>query len=115
MAAALQAKLHSEQRFTADVAHELRTPLTGLHLAAELLPSGRPAEMVQDRIRAMSRLTDDLLAISRLDLEISHLDEKAERADAEVQQLGPPTGAGSSACWGTSSPTPTSTAGRRSS
>ncbi|GAA2307014.1 HAMP domain-containing histidine kinase [Streptomyces caniferus] len=82
MAAALQTKLHREQRFTADVAHELRTPLTGLHVAAELLPPGRPAEMVQDRIRTMSRLTEDLLEISRLDAEV-------EQAETEVRQLGP--------------------------
>ncbi|MFF3452877.1 ATP-binding protein [Streptomyces sp. NPDC002730] len=82
MAATLQAKLHSEQRFTADVAHELRTPLTGLRVAAELLPPGRPTEMVQDRIRTMGRLTEDLLEISRLDAEV-------EQADIDVHQLGP--------------------------
>lgn len=82
MAAALQAKLNSEQRFTADVAHELRTPLTGLRVAAELLPPGRPTEMVQDRIGTMSRLTEDLLEISRLDAEV-------ERADIDLHQLGP--------------------------
>ena len=50
MASSLQGKLLSEQRFTADVAHELRTPLTGLHAAAELLPPGRPTELVRDRV-----------------------------------------------------------------
>ncbi|MEV5593712.1 HAMP domain-containing sensor histidine kinase [Streptomyces sp. NPDC052496] len=82
MAASLQSKLHSEQRFTADVAHELRTPLTGLHAAAELLPAGRPTEMVQERVQAMRRLTEDLLEISRLDAEV-------ERADLDVHRLGP--------------------------
>ncbi|MCX4692758.1 HAMP domain-containing sensor histidine kinase [Streptomyces sp. NBC_01408] len=67
MASTLQCKLESEQRFTADVAHELRTPLTGLNAAAELLPPGRPAELVRDRVRAMRSLTEDLLEISRLD------------------------------------------------
>ncbi|MEU3602985.1 HAMP domain-containing sensor histidine kinase [Streptomyces sp. NPDC006798] len=67
MASSLQHKLLSEQRFTADVAHELRTPLTGLTAAAELLPDGRPAELVRDRVRAMRSLTEDLLEISRLD------------------------------------------------
>ncbi|MFE6836845.1 ATP-binding protein [Streptomyces sp. NPDC057705] len=67
MAASLQRKLEAEQRFTADVAHELRTPLTGLNAAAELLPPGRPAELVRDRVRAMRALTEDLLEISRLD------------------------------------------------
>ncbi|MFG2142130.1 sensor histidine kinase [Streptomyces sp. NPDC048650] len=82
MAATLQAKLYSEQRFTADVSHELRTPLTGLHAAAELLPPGRPAEMVHERIQTMRRLTEDLLEISRLDAEVEH-------ADLDIHQLGP--------------------------
>ena len=43
MAASLQGRLYSEQRFTADVSHELRTLLAGLHSAAELLPpAARP-------------------------------------------------------------------------
>ena len=67
MASTLQGKLLSEQRFTADVAHELRTPLTGLHAAAELLPPGRPTELVRDRVAALRTLTEDLLEISRLD------------------------------------------------
>ncbi len=84
MAATLQAKLHSEQRFTADVSHELRTPLAGLHAAAELLPPGRPTDMVRDRVGALRRLTEDLLEISRLDAQ-------AERADLDVHALGPLT------------------------
>ncbi|MFD6973812.1 ATP-binding protein [Streptomyces sp. NPDC059949] len=67
MAASLQRRLEAERRFTADVAHELRTPLTGLNAAAELLPPGRPAELVRDRVQAMRSLTEDLLEISRLD------------------------------------------------
>ncbi|MEU9704211.1 HAMP domain-containing sensor histidine kinase [Streptomyces sp. NPDC047981] len=67
MASSLQRKLQTEQRFTADVAHELRTPLTGLSAAAELLPEGRPSELVRDRVKAMRSLTEDLLEISRLD------------------------------------------------
>lgn len=74
MASTLQSKLLTEQRFTADVAHELRTPLTGLSAAAELLPPGRPAEMVRDRVRAMRGLTEDLLEISRLDARSEHVD-----------------------------------------
>ncbi|MEU4077391.1 two-component sensor histidine kinase [Streptomyces venezuelae] len=82
MASSLQSKLQSEQRFTADVAHELRTPLTGLSAAAELLPEGRPSELVRDRVRAMRGLTEDLLEISRLDA-------RTETVDLAVHELGP--------------------------
>nr|WP_308800823.1 ATP-binding protein [Streptomyces polyasparticus] len=82
MAASLQGKLESEQRFTADVAHELRTPLTGLHAAAELLPPGRPAEMVRERVQTMRTLTEDLLEISRLD-------SRREQVDLDTHALGP--------------------------
>ncbi|MFE3324720.1 ATP-binding protein [Streptomyces sp. NPDC059176] len=85
MASTLQAKLLSEQRFTADVAHELRTPLTGLSAAAELLPPGRPAELVQDRVRTMRALTEDLLEISRLDA-------GDETVDLDVHELAPLAG-----------------------
>lgn len=81
MAASLQGKLLSEQRFTADVAHELRTPLTGLHAAAELLPPGRPTELVRDRVAALRTLTEDLLEISRLDT-------GREKVELDTEQLG---------------------------
>ncbi|GAB2857853.1 histidine kinase dimerization/phospho-acceptor domain-containing protein [Streptomyces deserti] len=82
MAASLQGKLRAEQRFTADVAHELRTPLTGLHAAAELLPPGRPTELVRDRVAALRTLTEDLLEISRLDT-------GRERLELDTERLGP--------------------------
>lgn len=82
MASALQRKLLTEQRFTADVAHELRTPLTGLSAAAELLAPGRPSELVQERVRTMRALTEDLLEISRLDT-------RTEQADLDVHELAP--------------------------
>lgn len=81
MASSLQSKLLSEQRFTADVAHELRTPLTGLHAAAELLPPGRPTELVRDRVAALRTLTEDLLEISRLDT-------GRERLELDTEELG---------------------------
>ncbi|MDK9494715.1 HAMP domain-containing sensor histidine kinase [Streptomyces katrae] len=80
MAGTLQRKLQSEQRFTADVAHELRTPLTGLQAASELLPEGRPTELVRERVRTMRQLTEDLLEISRLD-------SGNERVDTDLHQL----------------------------
>lgn len=82
MAASLQQRLEAEQRFTADVAHELRTPLTGLHTAAELLPPGRPTELVRDRVAALRTLTEDLLEVARLDA-------NREEAQLDVHPLGP--------------------------
>ncbi|MFJ8820649.1 ATP-binding protein [Streptomyces sp. NPDC102467] len=82
MASSLQARILTEQRFTADVAHELRTPLTGLHAAAELLPPGRPTELVRDRVAALRTLTEDLLEISRLDA-------RSERVDLDATWLAP--------------------------
>ncbi|MFI5765146.1 sensor histidine kinase [Streptomyces sp. NPDC051563] len=81
MAASLQARLEAEKRFTADVAHELRTPLTGSLAAAALLPEGRPKEMINDRLKALHLLTEDLLEISRLDSGV-------ERADLARVELG---------------------------
>ncbi|WP_406367144.1 sensor histidine kinase [Streptomyces sp. NBC_01546] len=82
MAASLQQRLEAEQRFTADVAHELRTPLTGLHTAAELLPPGRPTELVRDRVAALRTLTEDLLEVARLDA-------NREEPQLEAHRLGP--------------------------
>ncbi len=82
MSGVLRSRLAGEQRFTADVAHELRTPLTGLLTAAELLPPGRPTELVRDRVRFLCGLTEDLLEVSRLDA-------RAESADLSVVRLGP--------------------------
>ncbi|MFC9925410.1 ATP-binding protein [Streptomyces sp. NPDC127190] len=87
MASTLQSKLLSEQRFTADVAHELRTPLTGLHAAAELLPPGRPTELVRDRVAALRTLTEDLLEISRLDTGRERLEVDTEELGALAQRV----------------------------
>ncbi|MDR3080617.1 MAG: HAMP domain-containing protein [Streptomyces sp.] len=94
MASTLQGKLLSEQRFTADVAHELRTPLTGLHAAAELLPSGRPTELVRDRVSALRTLTEDLLEISRLDTRRERLELGAERLAPLAERVVRTAGAG---------------------
>ncbi|MEU4177019.1 HAMP domain-containing sensor histidine kinase [Streptomyces sp. NPDC026589] len=82
MAGALQRKLETERRFTADVAHELRTPLMGLVTAAGLLPDDEEATvLVRDRLRALNALVEDLLEISRLDA-------GAERARLDPVPLG---------------------------
>ncbi|MET8830388.1 HAMP domain-containing sensor histidine kinase [Streptomyces sp. NPDC004610] len=81
MAHSLQARLRTEQRFTADVAHELRTPLMGLVTSTELLPEGRATALVRDRVGVLRALVEDLLEISRLDA-------GAEAADARPVPVG---------------------------
>ncbi|MFC5723719.1 two-component system sensor histidine kinase CseC [Streptomyces gamaensis] len=81
MAEALQDRLEAERRVTADIAHELRTPVTGLLTAAELLPPGRPTELVRDRAQAMRTLVEDVLEVARLD-------GFAERAELQEILLG---------------------------
>ncbi|MFJ3909470.1 signal transduction histidine kinase [Streptomyces sp. 2132.2] len=81
MADALQQRLEAERRVTADIAHELRTPVTGLLTAAELLPPGRPAELVRDRAQAMRALVEDVLEVARLD-------SASERAELQDVALG---------------------------
>jgi signal transduction histidine kinase len=81
MASSLRGQLEAERRFTADVAHDLRTPVTGLLTAAELLPPGRPSELVRDRAKVLRRLVEDLLEIARFDSGV-------EQADLEHVGLG---------------------------
>ncbi|MEU3278766.1 two-component system sensor histidine kinase CseC [Streptomyces antibioticus] len=81
MADALQQRLEAERRVTADIAHELRTPVTGLLTAAELLPPGRPTELVLDRAKAMRTLVEDVLEVARLD-------GASERAELQDLLLG---------------------------
>ncbi|MGD3106661.1 two-component system sensor histidine kinase CseC [Streptomyces sp. YGL11-2] len=81
MSDALQQRIEAERRVTADIAHELRTPVTGLLTAAELLPPGRPSELVRDRAQAMRTLVEDVLEVARLD-------GYAERAELQDVCIG---------------------------
>ncbi|MFF8728799.1 two-component system sensor histidine kinase CseC [Streptomyces sp. NPDC015171] len=81
MGDALRQRLEAERRVTADIAHELRTPVTGLLTAAELLPPGRPTELVLDRAKAMRTLVEDVLEVARLD-------SASERAELQDILLG---------------------------
>lgn len=89
---ALNARIEAERRVTADIAHELRTPVTGLLTAAELLPDGRPTELVRDRAQAMRTLVEDVLEVARLD-------SASERAELQEIALGEFVEAGGSRCW----------------
>ncbi|MDY0816398.1 HAMP domain-containing sensor histidine kinase [Kitasatospora purpeofusca] len=92
MSRELHRRLEDEQRFTADVAHELRTPLTGLVTAAELLPPGRPTQLVQNRVQALRALVEDLLEVSRLDADAETPDLAAVPLDRAVRRTVTLTG-----------------------
>ncbi|GHG77656.1 sensor histidine kinase [Streptomyces griseocarneus] len=81
MADALAARIQAEREVTANIAHELRTPVAGLVAAAELLPPGRPAEMVRERAQRVRSLVEDVLEVARLD-------GANERAETDVRALG---------------------------
>jgi signal transduction histidine kinase len=96
MLSALERAREAERRFLADASHELRTPLTALagnvdYLARHGASDELVAELQQD-MRRLARLADDLLALSREEAdtapdEIVRLDElarAAEAADVEV-------------------------------
>lgn len=100
----LTAARDRERRFVADVSHELRTPVTALvHEAAELaagvdaLPPGqrRVVELLDNDVRRLRALVEELLELSRLDaagdaadLELGEVDV-ARLLDAIVAQRLP--------------------------
>ncbi len=78
----IQQAFRRQREFVADAAHELRTPLTVLHAATDLLQQRRAEPLVAngdlfDDVRAeiaqLERLTGDLLALARSDLETVEL------------------------------------------
>jgi signal transduction histidine kinase len=67
MAQALEERIVRERQFAADAAHELRTPLAGVVAASQLLPRGRPGEIVREGVAQLRRLVDQLLELARLE------------------------------------------------
>jgi two-component system OmpR family sensor kinase len=75
MANRLDASFTAQRQFISDASHELRTPLTAVAAMAELLESGGLAPEGQAKAQStilreshrMSRLVEDLLALSRAD------------------------------------------------
>jgi len=68
----LERLFHARQRFLADVSHELRTPLTTIRGNIDLMRRMGEADpetidVVQDELRRMTRLVDDLLLLARAD------------------------------------------------
>ncbi len=78
MTDALYQRIEASERFAADVAHELKNPLTSVRSAAETLAlvktDAARAELamtIQDDVRRLTRLIDDISNASRLDAEMA--------------------------------------------
>ncbi len=74
----VDATLEAERRFTADAAHELRTPLAALHAQAQVALRARDdaerersLQQLREGLARASHLVEQLLALARLDPEVS--------------------------------------------
>jgi signal transduction histidine kinase len=73
MADSIEADREMERRLTADVAHELRTPLQAIQATVEAMQDGvLPADeerlgIVREETRRLSRLTNGILELTRLE------------------------------------------------
>jgi signal transduction histidine kinase len=81
MAGNVEARIEREHRFTADVSHELRTPLTALGAAVSLARrdnlterGGYAMDVLDQELRHFTRLTVELLEISRIDAGMTSLE-----------------------------------------
>jgi signal transduction histidine kinase len=86
----IEAGIQNQRRFVADAAHELRTPLTAISGLIELLLLGADNEDRATRRRTLvtvdrdltrlTRLVNDLLALSRHDLAVPHRQDRVDLA-----------------------------------
>ncbi|MCH8503337.1 MAG: phosphate regulon sensor histidine kinase PhoR [Ectothiorhodospiraceae bacterium] len=93
-------RLHRLERmrrdFVANISHELRTPLTVIHGLSETLSdtvlhdvpqAARPLEMIEQQTQRMQRLVEDLLMLSRLEIEQKPIDQTVVDVPRVLQLL----------------------------
>ena len=87
----LRAGAEHERRVTADAAHELRTPLAVLAAQVELAerhPSIADLKGIRASVDRMTRLTDDLLALSRADATAAEPATMTRVSDLVTEAMG---------------------------
>lgn len=77
----LQLALEAEKAFTAEAAHALRTPLSVLSARVEALPATLELSPVKADIRAMSRLTHQLLSAAQADTLVVDAERHCDLSD----------------------------------
>ena len=96
---AMEAQLRTEKmaamgRMSAAVAHEIRNPLTAIVQAIQLLQEEltdtgqqRLAEMVRQNAERLTRITEDVLDIARVQHQMGHAGSTALALDSAVQRI----------------------------
>jgi two-component system sensor histidine kinase MtrB len=83
MATNLEKRIQSDAKFASNVSHELRSPLTTIMASVEVLnanhlefdqPSTVALELLTEDIERFRQLVEDLLEISRYDVDVNELD-----------------------------------------
>lgn len=96
MAAALEARVDREIRFTADVTHELRSPLAAIRAAVDVLQRRRGTlspdaadilDVLSQRVTGFERMVVELLDIARTDAGTAELDPEPIEVRTFVQEL----------------------------
>lgn len=96
MAAALEARVDREIRFTADVTHELRSPLAAIRAAVDVLQRRRSAlspdaanvlDVLSQRVTGFERTVVDLLDIARTDAGTAELRPEPIELRTFVEEL----------------------------
>lgn len=77
----LQLALEAERAFTAEAAHALRTPLSVLSARIEALPAMVDLSPVKSDIRALSRLTNQLLSATQADTLVVDAEQHCDLSD----------------------------------
>jgi signal transduction histidine kinase len=80
-------------KFASDVSHELRTPLTSINLRLQMLERSKPEKHayhineLQKEVRQMTSLTEDTLALSRLQSDTAEVELTSENLNSVVAQV----------------------------